>query len=277
MKNLIRIAHSPDSDDAFMFYALATGKFDTGDYRFEHVLKDIETLNRAATQGLYEVSAVSFHAYAFVQDRYLLLAHGASFGRGYGPMIVAKQALTASDLAKARLAIPGRLTTAYLAMKIFNPELEGDVVPFDQIIPSIQEGRYDAGLIIHEGQLTYQEDGLRKVVDLGEWWQQEHSLPLPLGGNVIRRDLGTTAVREVSSLISESIRYGLENRAQALEYAAQFARGLRPDLMDRFVGMYVNDLTVDYSDEGRRAVQSLLDEAHSKGILKRRVIAEYAS
>ena len=277
MRKLIRIAHSPDSDDAFMFYALATRKLDTGNYRFEHVLKDIETLNRAATRGLYEVSAVSFHAYAFVQDRYLLLAHGASFGRGYGPMIVAKQALTASDLAKARLAIPGRLTTAYLAMKIFNPELEGDVVPFDQIIPSIQEGRYDAGLIIHEGQLTYLEDGLRKVVDLGEWWQQEHSLPLPLGGNVIRRDLGTIAVREISSLISESIRYGLENRAQALEYAAQFARGLRPDLMDRFVGMYVNDLTVDYSDEGRHAVQSLLDEAHSKGILKRRVIAEYVS
>ncbi len=277
MKKLITVAHSPDSDDAFMFYALATGKLDTGDYQFEHVLKDIETLNQAAMQGLYEVSAVSFHAYAFVQERYLLLPHGASIGRGYGPMIVAKQALTTSDLTTARLAIPGRLTTAYLAMKIFNPELEGDVVPFDQIIPAIQDGRYDAGLIIHEGQLTYQEDGLRKVVDLGEWWQQKHSLPLPLGGNVIRRDLGTVAVREISSLISQSICYGLENRPEALEYAAQFARGLRPDLMDRFVGMYVNDLTVNYSDEGRRAVQSLLDEAHRKGILKQRVIAEYAS
>lgn len=275
-KNLIRIAHSPDSDDAFMFYALATGKLNSHPYRFEHVLKDIESLNQAAMKGVYEVSAISFHAYAFLQGRYLLLPHGASIGRGYGPMVVSRHRLKPSELRKAKLAIPGKLTTAFLALKIYDPELEGEVVAFDQIIPEILAGKYDAGLIIHEGQLTYAEDGLEKVVDLGEWWQKKHSLPLPLGGNVIRRDLGAKTISDVSKLVSKSIQYGLEHREDALQYAAQFARGLDPELMDRFVAMYVNDLTVDYSDAGRKAVQALFDEAHKRGILAKRVIAEYA-
>ncbi|MBI4455215.1 MAG: ABC transporter substrate-binding protein [Acidobacteria bacterium] len=277
MKQRIRIAHSPDSDDAFMFYALATGKLNTGDYVFEHVLLDIESLNRAAIQGTYEVSAISFHAYAFVYDRYMLLPHGASIGRGYGPMIVAKRKMKSSELKKARLAVPGELTTAYLALKVYDPDLEGESVRFDAIIPSILAGNFDAGLIIHEGQLTYGDDGLTKVLDLGEWWQKEYSLPLPLGGNVIRRDLGESALKEISHVISQSIRYGLEHRGDALTYASQFARGMNPILMDRFVGMYVNDLTVDYCQEGRQAVQGLLDVAYQKGILKRRVVAEYVT
>ncbi|HEV8132639.1 MAG TPA: MqnA/MqnD/SBP family protein [Acidobacteriota bacterium] len=275
MTQLIRVAHSPDSDDAFMFYALATGKIDTGDYQVEHILKDIETLNQAALLGIYEVSAVSFHAYAFIHDRYILLPHGASIGKGYGPLIVAKHALKPADLTSARIAVPGKLTTAYLAMKIYDAKLEGDVVPFDEIIPSVLAGKHDAGLIIHEGQLTYAQDGLQKVLDLGAWWQGKHSMPLPLGGNVIRRDLGDRTIRNVALLISQSIRYGLKHRSEALDYAAQFARGLDPELMDRFVGMYVNDFTVDYSTDGRKAVQVLLDEAQKKGILKERVVAEY--
>ncbi|HEY2933651.1 MAG TPA: MqnA/MqnD/SBP family protein [Acidobacteriota bacterium] len=278
MKNkLIRIAHSPDSDDAFMFYALATGKMKPRLYKFEHVLKDIESLNQSAMKGEYEVSAISFHAYAFIQDRYLLLPHGASIGRGYGPLIVSRHRIKPLELRNLRLAVPGKLTTAYLAMKIYDPLLEGDVIPFDQIIPEILAGRYDAGLIIHEGQLTYAADGLEKVIDLGEWWQQKKSLPLPLGGNVIRRDLGPKTISEISHLISKSIQYGLEHREDALQYAAQFARGLDPELMDRFVAMYVNELTMDYSESGRKAVQALLDEGHKRGILKARVVAEYVA
>ncbi|MBI2821809.1 MAG: ABC transporter substrate-binding protein [Acidobacteria bacterium] len=277
MSTIIRIAHSPDSDDAFMFYALATGKLGSAEYHFQHILKDIESLNRAALEGTYEVSAISFHAYAQLQDRYILLPHGASIGRGYGPMIVARRPLRPEDLRRVRLAVPGKLTTAYLVLKIYDSNLEGDVVPFDQIIPSILADKFDAGLIIHEGQLTYSQDGLLKVVDLGEWWQQQHSLPLPLGGNVIRRDLGSSMIAGVSSLIAQSIRYGLEHRAEALAYAGQFARGLDPGLMDRFVGMYVNDLTVDYTEDGRRAVQRLLDVAYQNGVLKKRVLAEYVA
>ncbi len=259
-----------------MFYALATNKIDTGDLEFEHVLKDIQTLNEQARQGIYDVTAVSFHAYAYIADKYALLPHGASIGDNYGPIVVAKEKLDPSDLSNVKIAVPGTLTSAFLALRIFNPDFKYEVVPFDQIIEAVTEGRCDAGLLIHEGQLFYHNLGLHKVLDLGEWWHEHtNGLPLPMGGNAIRRDLGTETIKEVSGLLKESIQYSLDNREDALQYAMQFARDLDPALADRFVAMWVNELTLDYGERGREAVQRLLVEGHELGIIPHSVNAEF--
>jgi 1,4-dihydroxy-6-naphthoate synthase len=264
----ITLAHSPDSDDAFMFYALATNKIETGALEFEHVLKDIQTLNEEARKGTYDVTAISFHAYAYVADKYALLPHGASIGDNYGPIVVANEDLDPAELSKVKIAVPGKLTSAFLALSIHTPDFKYEVVPFDEIIEAVTEGRCDAGLLIHEGQLFYHNLGLHKVLDLGEWWH-EHTggLPLPMGGNVIRRDLGKETITEVSKLLEESIRYSLDNREDALQYAMQFARDMDPALADRFVAMWVNDLTLDYGERGREAVHRLLAEGHERGII----------
>jgi 1,4-dihydroxy-6-naphthoate synthase len=263
----IRIAHSPDSDDAFMFYGLASGGVKSDGITVEHVLADIETLNRAAFEGTYEISAVSFHAYAHLTDRYILLPHGASMGDGYGPVVVAKRDGPTS-LHGVTVAVPGLLTTAYLALRLYDSGFAYEVMPFDQIQEAVHEGTAAAGLLIHEGQLTYESEGLRKIVDLGEWWRDRTGgLPLPLGGNVIRRDLGPENIARISRLLHDSIAYGLQHRAEALEYAMQFGRGLDRARADRFVGMYVNQLTLDYGVRGRTAVSRLLDEAHGKGLV----------
>ena len=274
-KRTITIAHSPDSDDAFMFYGLATNKLDTGDLSFTHVLEDIQSLNEKAMRGYYDVTAISFHAYAYVADKYVLLPHGASIGDNYGPIVVAREPKRVEDLAGLKVAVPGTLTSAFLALRILCPDFEYEVVPFDQIIKAVQEGRSDAGLLIHEGQLFYQDLGLRKVVDLGEWWHGRTGLPLPMGGNVIRRDLGAETIRRVSRYLHESIRYSLEHRADALGYAMQFARDMDTELADRFVGMWVNELTLDYSERGRRAVELFLDEGARRGIIPHRVKVEF--
>ena len=267
MPQRITVAHSPDADDAFMFYALAQGKVGDPDLEFVHVLQDIQTLNERAFRGEYEVTAVSFHAYAYLTDRYALLPHGASMGDGYGPMIVAAAPLSPEALRGKRIAVPGRLTTAVLALDLWCPGLEQTVVPFDQIPDAVLSGRVDAGLIIHEGQVTYQSQGLHKVVDLGEWWKGETGLPLPLGGNVIRKDLGPALMRRVSRLLRESIQYGLGHRADALAHAMRYGRDLDASLADRFVGMYVNHWTLDYGEPGRQAVRLLLRRGHERGIL----------
>lgn len=273
----ISLAHSPDSDDAFMFYALATHKLETGNIEFEHVLQDIQTLNEEARKGTYDVTAISFHAYAYISDKYALLPHGASIGDNYGPVVVSNDELNVSDLSNATIAIPGTLTSAFLALRIFNPDFKYEVVPFDQIIEAVNEGRCDAGLLIHEGQLFYHNLGLHKVLDLGEWWH-EHTggLPLPMGGNAIRRDLGEETIQEVSSLLKESIQYSLDNREDALQYAMQFARDMDPALADRFVAMWVNELTLDYGDRGRDAVCRLLAEGHERGIIPHAVDVQFA-
>jgi len=271
----ITVAHSPDSDDAFMFYGLATNKIETGDLRFEHTLEDIQTLNEKATRGVYDVTAVSFHAYAYVSDKYVLLPHGASIGEGYGPIVVAREPYAVEDIPRLKVAVPGTMTSAFLALRILSPEFEYVVVPFDQIIAAVQEGRADAGLLIHEGQLFYQRLGLHKVVDLGEWWKGRHDLPLPMGGNVVRRDLGADTIARVSDYLRQSIQFSLDNRRDALAYAMQFARDMDPELADRFVGMWVNQLTLDYTERGRRAVQLLLDEGFERGVIPRRVEAEF--
>ena len=245
MKKDIHVAHSPDSDDAFMFYALATKKIDTGDLNYIHKLSDIETLNRKAMKGEYDVSAISFHAYAYMADKYALLSCGASMGQNYGPIVVSGKPMRAKSLATKTIAIPGTLTTAFLALKLFEPEFEYKVVPFDEILEQVLKGKYDAGLLIHEGQLTYREMGLHKVLDLGEWWQKETGLPLPLGGNVIKRDLGKRTMERVASDIKKSIQYGLDHREEAVDYAVQLSRGLDMQRADRFIDMYVNDLTLD--------------------------------
>ena len=273
----ITVAHSPDSDDAFMFYGLASGRVPTDGIEFEHLLSDIETLNRAAFEGKYEVSAVSFHAYAHLTDKYLLLPHGSSMGDDYGPIVVARvggpettQGIT--------VAIPGTLTTAFLALRLFDPDVQYVVMPFDRIQDAVREGEVEAGLLIHEGQLTYQDEGLQKVVDLGEWWaERTGGLPLPLGGNVIRRDLGPEMIRKVSRLLHDSIAYGLEHRQEALDHALKYGRGLDRDRADRFVGMYVNDLTLDYGHRGRAAVQRLLTEAWERRIIPQPITAEFAA
>jgi 1,4-dihydroxy-6-naphthoate synthase len=271
----IAIAHSPDSDDAFMFYGLASGKVPTGDVEIEHVLSDIETLNRAAFEGRYEISAVSFHAYAHLTDRYMLLPHGASMGDRYGPVLVARDPLPPT-LDGVRVAIPGMLTTAFLALRLYAPDVEYDVMPFDQIQEAVHDGRVRAGLLIHEGQLTYADEGLRKVVDLGEWWaDRTGGLPLPLGGNVIRRDLGQPLILRLSRLLHDSIAYALDHREDAVAYAMQFGRGLDKARTDRFVGMYVNELTLQYGDRGRTAVHRLLGEASDKGLIPK-VDVEFA-
>jgi 1,4-dihydroxy-6-naphthoate synthase len=275
---VITVGHSPDPDDAFMFYALAHDKLDTGNLRFRHELQDIETLNRRALRGELDVTAVSIHAYAFLLDKYALLPSGCSMGDRYGPMVVAKKPLTAADLPRARIAVPGTLTTAFLTLRLLLPQpFTYEVLPFDQILQAVAEDRFDAGLIIHEGQLTFQNQGLHLVVDLGVWWQERTGLPLPLGGNVVRRDLGLETMRQISRLLKESIRYALDHRADALNYALSYARDMDRDLADRFVGMYVNDWTLDYGPRGRAAVQRLLEEAHRAGIIPAPVAVEFLS
>jgi 1,4-dihydroxy-6-naphthoate synthase len=273
----ITIAHSPDSDDAFMFYGLATNKIRVAGLKFTHTLCDIETLNRQALQetGVYDVTAISFHAYPYIQHNYALLPCGGSVGEGYGPMIVATRAFTLDEIKHVRVAVPGTLTTAYLALKLFAPSLETTVVPFDKIIPQVLEGKHEAGLIIHEGQLTYVKSGLFKVLDLGKWWQEEHGLPLPLGGNAIRRALGPELMASVSAAIRDSIQYALGHREAALEYAMQFARDLDPQLADKFVGMYVNERTLDYGNDGREAVRRLLDAGYRAGIIPHRAKLDF--
>jgi len=280
---LIRVGHSPDPDDAFMFYALAKDKIETGPYRFQHELVDIETLNRRAFSGELELTALSLHAYAYLADKYILCPCGASMGDQYGPMVVAKQQLAISDLRTCRIAVPGTLTTAYLALRMCaGAEFPYVVVPFDQILEAVLAGEYqgqpiDAGLIIHEGQLTYHRDNLKLAVDLGVWWHAETGLPLPLGANGIRRDLGPVAIREVTRLLRESIQYGLEHRRDALDYALGFGRGLDRGEADKFVGMYVNDWTLDFGPRGREAVTQLLARGHAAGVIPRLVEPEFVS
>jgi 1,4-dihydroxy-6-naphthoate synthase len=265
---LIRVAHSPDSDDAFMFFALAKGLIDTGELHFEHVLKDIETLNREAFDGTYEVTAVSIHAYAHLDDRYALLGSGASMGDGYGPVLIAREPIAPEDLAAKKVAIPGRLTSAALALKMWNPRLQTETYPFDEIMPAVQSGEIDAGVVIHEGQLTWEDAGFSKIVDLGVWWAEETGgMPLPLGGNLIRRDLGEEMCGRVAALLKDSIQYSLDHREVALDYALEYGRGLDRDKADRFVGMYVNELTVDYGERGRRAVRDFLDRAANERLI----------
>ncbi len=272
----ITVAHSPDSDDAFMFYGLATNKLDTGSLSFTHVLKDIQTLNEEAFRGTYDVTAVSFHAYAYIADKYLLLPHGASIGDNYGPILVSREPTKAADISTLKIAVPGTLTSAFLALRIFNADFKYEVVPFDKIIDAVKSGQCDAGLLIHEGQLFYESIGLHKVLDLGEWWHERTGLPLPMGGNVIRRELGPEIIRQVSHCLSESIRYSLANRDDALAYAMQFARDMDTELADRFVAMWVNDLTLDYTDRGREAVQRMLMEGFERGIIPNRPTVEFA-
>jgi 1,4-dihydroxy-6-naphthoate synthase len=271
----ISVAHSPDSDDAFMFYGLATNKLDTGNLKFEHTLKDIQTLNEDAKNGVYDVTAISFHAFAYVADKYALLPHGASIGDKYGPILVSKEPRKAQDISKMKIAVPGELTSAFLALRIYNQDFEYTVVPFDQIIDEVKRGKADAGLLIHEGQLFYKQVGLDKVLDLGEWWHEKTGLPLPMGGNVIRRDLGDDLMRQVSKYLRQSIQYSMQNREDALAYAMQFARDMQPELADRFVAMWVNDLTLDYGERGREGVKRLLQEGFDKGIIPNKVEIEF--
>jgi 5,8-dihydroxy-2-naphthoate synthase len=275
MAQRITIAHSPDADDAFMFYALAQGKVSDPDLECVHLLQDIQTLNQRAREGVYEVTAISFHAYPHIASTYAILPHGASMGDGYGPMIVAREAWGPEDLRGKRIAVPGTLTTAFLVLQLWRPGIEYVVIPFDQIMDAVVAGRVDAGLIIHEGQITYASLGLHKVADLGAWWLAETGLPLPLGGNVIRKDLGAERMRKISSLVRQSIQYGLAHRRDALEYAMQFARDMDRALVDRFVGMYVNDLTLDYGERGRAAVCRLLALGYERGLIPHRVEPEF--
>ena len=274
-RTTITLAHSPDSDDAFMFYGLATHKLDTGGLNFKHLLKDIQTLNEEATRGTYDVTAISFHAYAYVADKYALLPHGASIGDNYGPIVVSREPAMPDDIPNLKIAVPGTLTSAFLALRLFNADFKYEVVPFDKIIDAVLEGSCDAGLLIHEGQLFYNRKGLHKVLDLGEWWHQRHGLPLPMGGNAIKRDLGPELTKEVSNLLRESIRYSLTHREDALQYAMQFARDMDPALADRFVGMWVNELTLDYTDRGREAVRRLLAEGFEKGLIPKQVPVDF--
>lgn len=271
----ITVAHSPDSDDAFMFYGLAKGKVPTEGLEVSHVLCDIETLNREAMQGKYEVTAISFHAYPYVADKYALMPCGGSIGDGYGPLLVAREPLDPHALAGRSVAVPGTLTTAYLALKLFAPQAQTRVVPFDQILEEVHAGRADVGLIIHEGQLTYGGLGLHKLLDLGAWWKDETGLPLPLGGNAVRRDLGPELMARLTRLVRATVRHSLDHRAQALEYAMSFARGMDPAVADRFVGLWVNDMTLDCGARGQLAVQTLLDRGHAAGLIPQRVVADF--
>jgi 1,4-dihydroxy-6-naphthoate synthase len=275
MSRTIRVGHSPDSDDAFMFYALAEGLVDTGDLTYTHELQDIETLNRRALKGELEVTAVSIHAYAYLADRYALLPSGSSMGDRYGPRLVARQPGSLDDATGQRIAVPGLLTTAYLALKLAIPTFEPVVMPFDQIEEAVQSGAVDFGLLIHEGQLTYADMGLSLIVDLGEWWFSRTGLPLPLGGNVVRKDLGSALIGDISRHLRASIDYALSHREGALDHAMRFARGLERDKADTFVGMYVNDWTRDYGDRGREAVRTLLDHGIKAGIITQPVTVEF--
>jgi 1,4-dihydroxy-6-naphthoate synthase len=272
----ITVAHSPDSDDAFMFYALATNKIKTGDLKFNHVLSDIETLNQKALTGEYEVTAVSFHAYAYLAEKYALLSSGASMGDRYGPLVVSESPMKPQELKGRVIAVPGEMTTAFLILKIFEPDFRPLIVPFDKIFDTVARRRAEAGLIIHEGQLTFPTLGLYKVIDLGEWWHKETRLPLPLGGNVIRKDLGPELISRVSRILRQSIEYALAHREEALNYAMQFARDMEQELADRFVGMYVNERTLNYGAAERKAVQLLLDMGHERKVINQAVQVEFA-
>ncbi len=274
-RKVITVAHSPDSDDAFMFYGLATNKLETNGLKFEHTLKDIQTLNEDAKKGVFDVSAISFHAYAYVADKYALLPHGASIGDKYGPILVSKEPRKPEEISKMKIAVPGEMTSAFLALRIYNQDFEYTVVPFDKIIDEVKKGKVDAGLLIHEGQLFYKQVGLDKVIDLGEWWFDKTGLPLPMGGNVIKRELGVDLMREVSKHLHRSIKYSLDHREDALAYAMQFARDMQPELADRFVAMWVNELTLDYGERGRRAVRLLLKEGFEKGIIPNQVEVDF--
>jgi 1,4-dihydroxy-6-naphthoate synthase len=271
----IHVAHSPDSDDAFMFYALAAGKIDTEGLTYVHELQDIESLNQRALRGELEVTAVSIHAYAYLSDRYALLPHGASMGDRYGPRLVARQSMSRQDIRGKRVAIPGPLTSAYLALRLFEPEFVAVPTPFDQIEQSVVDGVVDLGLLIHEGQLTYADNGLHLVQDLGAWWFDQTGLPLPLGGNVVRKDLGGDLTKKISRHLRDSIAYGLDHRSGALDHAMQYARGLDRSKADAFVGMYVNDWTLDYGDRGRRAVRLFLERGVDSGIIQSPVSVEF--
>jgi 1,4-dihydroxy-6-naphthoate synthase len=268
-------AHSPDSDDAFMFYALATKKVRSPKVSFRHILEDIESLNQKAVEGLYDLSAISYHAYPYVADKYVLMASGSSIGDGYGPMLVAARPIEPEELAGKRIAVPGKLTTAYLALKLFQPDFEAVVTPFDKIMNAVREHSAEAGLIIHEGQLTYDREGFHRVLDLGRWWKSKHGLPLPLGGNVLLRTLPDDIKSECCRLMRESIQYALDNRDEALSYALQFARDMETSLAEKFVGMYVNHYTLDAGDVVPAAVQKLLDLGHEAGLIPRRVQVEF--
>jgi 1,4-dihydroxy-6-naphthoate synthase len=271
----LKLAHSPDSDDAFMFYALATKKIRTGNITFTHILEEIESLNQKAREAIYDVTAISIHAYAYLADRYVLLPSGASFGDRYGPVVVSRGPLSAGDLRGKRIAVPGKMTTAFLVLQLYEPAIEPVVTPFDRILDRVAKGDTDAGVVIHEGQLTYSHAGLTKVLDLGEWWYEQTRLPLPLGGNVIRRSLDRRTVRSAAKLLKESIQYAFDHREEALAYAQQFARGVDLPTAERFVAMYVNDWTLDYGERGRQAVQTLLDRAFTKGLVPCQVKAEF--
>jgi 1,4-dihydroxy-6-naphthoate synthase len=278
-KNQVReisIAHSPDSDDAFMFYGLATNKIRVPGYKFSHVLCDIETLNqRAIHEAFFDVTAISFAAYPYLQENYTLMACGGSVGENYGPMIIAPHRYSLDEIKKIKIAVPGTLTTAYLTLKLFAPEIETAVVPFDKIIPEVLAGNYQAGLIIHEGQLTYGNNGLNKILDLGQWWQEQTHLPLPLGGNAIRRSLGPEAIAITTQALRDSIQHGLDHRESAMAYAMQFARDLDPNLADKFVGMYVNERTLNYGEDGREAIRKLLAMGYERGIIPHQAKVEF--
>jgi 1,4-dihydroxy-6-naphthoate synthase len=272
----LSVGHSPDPDDAFMFYALAHNKIPTGNLAFAHELQDIETLNRRCLKQELDISAISLHAFAYLSDKYALLSSGCSMGDRYGPMVVAKKAYTIDELKNLRIAVPGTLTTAFLSLSLLlGSKFQYEIVPFDEILNAVEQGKVDAGLIIHEGQLTFQNQGLKLVVDLGVWWYEKTGLPLPLGGNVVRKDLGADIISEASRLIRESIHYGLDHRKEALAYALQYGRDLDTGLADKFVGMYVNDWTVDYGEKGRKAVQLLLNEGHKAGVIPHPVSVEF--
>jgi 1,4-dihydroxy-6-naphthoate synthase len=273
----IRLGHSPDADDAFMFWALASGRVATRGFQFEHVLRDIQTLNEWALEGRLETTAISLHTYPFVQERYLLLPHGASMGAGYGPIVVAREEIALDRLSEVEIEVPGRMTTAFLVLSMAIGDFTYREAPFDRIMEDVKCGEAEAGLLIHEGQLTYEAEGLAKVLDLGEWWLLETGLPLPLGANVARRDLGSETLHELSAVLAESIRFGLEHRSEALAYAMEFSRGLEPHLADRFVGMYVNELTCDYGKEGRQAVEELLHRAEALGVYDAPVRVEFVA
>jgi len=271
----IKVAHSPDSDDAFMFYGMATNKIRVPGVKFTHTLCDIESLNHKALEGFYDITAISFHAYPYIQDNYALMPSGGSVGEGYGPMIVASRNLPLEEIKLHRIAVPGTMTTAYLVLKLFAPEIATQVVPFDEIIPRVLEGKYEAGLIIHEGQLTFNKSGLHKVVDMGKWWRDKTGLPLPLGGNAIRRELGPELIASCCAALRDSIRYALEHRDEALQYALQFARDLDPQMADKFVGMYVNERTLDYGKDGREAIARLLEMGHAAGIIPQKPMVDF--
>lgn len=266
-KQVLKLGHSPDADDAFMFYALAANKIDTRGYAFEHVLQDIQTLNDRAMFGELDITAISIHAFAYVSDRYVLLPHGASMGDNYGPIVVACSYVLPEKLLEKRVAVPGIMTTAFLALRLAIGDFPYESVPFDEIIPHVMDGKYEAGLLIHEGQLTYEERGLKKILDLGEWWHKQHQLPLPLGANVVRRDLGEETIRDVSQILRASIEYGLSHREEAVEHSMQWARKAPKDLADRFISMYVNEYTLDYGERGKRAVELLLSSAAERGFI----------